>query len=266
MGGSSDAGDILRAAIERRPLFRELEDGGLTRAEVQTALNVSRSTAHRILNRFESMDVIEHANGRYRLTPLGKVVAAETDRATSTVAVARQLTPLLETFEAADERVELEVFEDASVTAPEPADPYRPLRRLLSVVEKTSRIRELSPTAPEPAYQSVLLERVRNGLQAAVVYPGSVVDHLSRQADTDLRTVVDNHGLDLRVDSLPGFRLILADECVYLGGYNDAATQLTVVAGTDSPAAVEWAMGVFQARWENATPYAEYETQSDGER
>jgi predicted transcriptional regulator len=265
MGGNSDADDILRAAIERQPLFRELEDGGLTRAEVQTTLNVSRSTAHRIINRFESMGVIDHEDGRYRLTPLGNVVAAETERATRTVAVANRLTPLLETFEAADERVELDVFDDASVTAPEPADPYLPLRRLLSLVEETSRIRELSPTTPEPAYQSVLLERVRDGLEAAVVYPASVVDHLRRQANTDLQAVVDDHGLDLRVGPLPGFRLILADEHVYLGGYNDASTQLTVVADTDSPAAVEWAMRVFRTRWENATPYAEYVAHGDTE-
>lgn len=263
MSGNSDAGDILRAAIERRPLFRELENGGLTRAEIQTTLNVSRSTAHRIINRFESMGVIEHENDRYRLTPLGNVVAAETERATSTVAVANRLTPLLEPFEAADERVELDVFENASVTAPEPADPYRPLRRLLSLVKETSRIRELSPTTPEPAYQSALLERVRDGLQAAVVYPASVVDHLRRQADTELRAIVDTHGLDLRVGTLPGFRLILADEHVYLGGYNDASTQLKVVADTDSPAAVEWAEHVFRTRWENATPLAEYEAQDD---
>jgi predicted transcriptional regulator len=259
MGGNSDAEDILRAAIERRPLFRELKDGGLKRAEVQTTLNVSRSTAHR----FELMGVIEHENDRYRLTPLGNVVAAETERATSTVAVANRLTPLLETFEAIDERVKLDVFEDATVTAPEPADPYLPVRQLLSVVEETSRIRELSPTTPEPAYQSALLERVRDGLQAAIVYPASVVDYLRRQADTDLQAVVDNHGLDLRVGTLPEFRLILADEHVYLGGYNDASTQLKVVADTDSSEAVEWTEHVFRTRWKNATPLAEYEAQSD---
>lgn len=265
MGGSNGADDVLRAAIERQPLFGDLRDGGVTRADVQASLNVSRSTAHRIINHFESLGLVEHENGRYKLTPLGSVVAAETERATSTVAVANRLTPLLETFQDADEQVELQVFEDASVTAPEPADPYRPMRRLLSLVEETPRIRELAPTAPEPAYQSALFERVRNGLQAAVVYPASVVDHLRRQADPDLQATIDDHGLDLRVGEVPGFRQILADEHVYLGGYNDRSTQLRIVADTDRPAAVEWATRVFRTRWENATPYAEYEAQGDTE-
>lgn len=265
MGGSNGPDDILRAAIERRPLFRELRDEGVTRAEVQTSLNVSRSTAHRIINRFESMELVEHENGRYKLTPLGRVVAAETERATSTVAVANRLTPLLETFEDTDEQVELDVFEDASVTTPEPADPYQPMRQLLSLVEDASRIHELSPTAPEPAYQSTLFDRARDGLQAAIIYPATVVDHLRRQAETDLQVTIENQGFDLRVGTIPGFRLILADEQVYLGGYNDRSTQLRIVAGTDRPAAVDWATRVFRTRWENATPYTEYDTQGDPE-
>lgn len=265
MGGNSDADDVLRTAIERRPLFRVLQgDGGATRNDVQEALDVSRSTAHRIVKRFERMELIAQENGQYTLTPLGEVVAEETRRATDTVAVARRLSPLLETLQETRERVDLSAFDEATVTVPEPGDPYRPMRRLVSLVDDASRIREFAPTAPEPAYQSRLLERTRNGLRAAVIYPASVVERVRTEMNTDLEhTLTGGDRFALRVGYLPGFRLVIADEHVYLGGYNDNSSQLRLVADTDKRDAVEWARRVFRNHWRAATPYADYESGSD---
>lgn len=265
MGGSGDADDVLRAGIERRPLFNELAAGdGASRRDIQDTLDVSRSTAHRIVNHFEEMDLITQQNGQYTLTPFGEVVADETERATSTVGVARKLSPLLETFAESDEDIHLRAFDEATVTSPEPGDPYRPMRRLLSLVEDASRIREFASTTPEPAYRSRLYERTSEDLRAAVIYPETVVECMYTHVDTDLeRPTGEDSGLALRVGDLPGFRLVIADEHVYLGGYNEDSSQLRIVVDTDKPAAVEWARQVFRKRWRNATPYADYAESSE---
>lgn len=259
MGGSGDADDVLRAAIERRPLFDELAAAeGASRRDIQDTLDVSRSTAHRIVNRFEEMDLIVQQNGQYTLTPFGEVVADETERATSTVGVARKLSPLLETLDDSDEDIRLRAFDEATVTSPEPGDPYRPMRRLLSLVEDASRIREFASTTPEPAYRSTLFERTNEELRAAVIYPRTVVEQMRTHLEADIERFIDDDGLALRVGELPGFRLVIADEHVYLGGYNEDSSQLRIVVDTDKLAAVDWARQVFRKRWRNATPYAAY--------
>lgn len=266
MGEQSDPAEVLKAAIDRRGLLRELEDGSGTRTDIQTALDVSPSTTHRVVKRFESFGLIQSEDDRYGLTPYGRVVAAEAENALRAVHVANRLSPLLESFERADESVELHVFADADVTTPEPGDPYRPMRRLLSLLENASRIREFTPTVPEPSYLRRLRDRVQSGVHAAVLYPASAVDRLRRENDEVLERALEDENFELRVGDRPEFHLAVADDHVYLGGYNDDASRLQVVADTDDPAAVEWATECFQDRWDAATPYDAYlETRNDRE-
>lgn len=257
MGGDRNPADVLRTAADRQRVFEELE-GGATRSDIQAALDVSRSTAHRVAKTFESLELAVRRNGFYELTPFGRVVGREVDRATNTIRVADSLAPLLGTFQDVEEPIDLYAFEDATVTEPEAGDPYSPMRRFLSLVEDASRIREFSPTAPEPAYQNAVYDRVQEELQAAMLFPAPVVDRLRRDDGEKLERAFREHDLDVRVGDLPAFRLVLADERVYLGGYNENASHLRIVADTARSDAVEWAVQCFRNHWEKATSYDAY--------
>ncbi len=267
MGVDRDEADVLRTAISRRRVFRVFEDGGATRSDVQMALDVSRSTSHRVVKTFESLGIVKRQNGTYELTPFGRVVHEETERATSTVRVARLLSPLLSTLEATDEPLDLHAFGGATVTEPEAGDPYSPVRRFLTLVTEATQIRELSPATPDPAYQSTLYDRVQDELQdelqAKILYPAPVVDHLRNENGDVFERAIDDGSLGICVGDPPAFRLVLADDHVYLGGYNVEASQLRIVADTANPDAVEWATRCFENHWANATPYDAY---LDGEQ
>ncbi|WP_336036697.1 helix-turn-helix transcriptional regulator [Halobacterium yunchengense] len=258
MGEDSDAVDVLVFALERRRALDALADGGGTRGDVEDALGVSRSTAHRVVTELASLDLAVRRDGRYELTSFGRVVAHEASRAARTVAVADRLAPLLETFEHASERIELQHFDDASVTTPEPGDPYRPMRRLLDLVEDAARVVEFAPTMPEPAYLRALYDCAQSGLDADVLYPPEVVDRLEREHEGALVRALNDGALALRVADVPAFRLVVADDRVYLGGYNEDASGLRVVADTDAADAVEWARACFRRHWRAATPYDAY--------
>lgn len=255
MEGGRSPVEVLQTAIERLPVFDELRNGGATRSDIGAALDVSRSTAHRVAKEFESLGIVDHTESRYELTPFGEVVAREAEQSTRTIRVASRLSPLLATMKTAGEHVDLHVFEDATVTEPEPGDPYRPMRRLLSVVEDASRIWEFTPTAPEPAYQTTLYDRVQSELRAAVLYPATVVDQLGEYSAADLEAALATGDFSVRVGEVPEFRLVVADEHVYLSGYNEDASRLRLVADTDDSAAVKWATTCFRNHWQNATPY-----------
>lgn len=239
-------------------MFRVLGRGGASRTEIQQALDVSRSTAHRVVRQFETLGVLRRENGQYELSPFGEVVVAETERAIDGIETADRLAPLLGKLDEASESTDLSIFGNATVTTPKSGDPHLPSRRFLSAIEEATSLREFTPTTPEPAYQNTLHERIRNGLDAAIVYPAQVVDNLRATDQSTIQLAVESGSFELRVGDLPQFRLVIADEHVFLGGYNDDASRLQLVADTDKRGAVSWAKRCFTDRWEAATPYQQF--------
>ncbi|MFC3477060.1 helix-turn-helix transcriptional regulator [Halobacterium litoreum] len=258
MNESDSPSTVLCAAAERYGLFEALRDGAMARADVEQALDVSRSTAHRVLREFEVQGVVERRDGAYRLTAFGDVVAAEAGRAVDTIGAAQRLSPLLEALTRADGAFDLSKFRSASVTTPTADDPYRPVRQFLAPASDADRIREFDPTVPEPAYQRALAERAGSDLTASILYPPSVVEYLEADGETMLEYARAGDCFDVRVAEVPAFRLVLGDERAYVGGYDDEGTHMRLVVDTDDRGAVEWASEFFDAKWADATPYGEY--------
>jgi len=256
-----DVLDVLRLAVDRKPVFDAFHDGGLTRSGIENALSVSPSTAHRVAKELVSYGIVVRRDGVYELTPFGRVVARETERAVNTIATANRLSPLLDTLD--DINGELGMFSDGTVTKPEPGDPHRPIRRFLTPVPEASHIRELSPTAPEPSFQHVLYERAQEELQAELLYPPDVVDQLRAEDQEAFRRATASGNLRLRVVPRPPFRLLLTDDRVYVGGYNMDISALEIVVDTDNADAIAWATRCFEKRWQSATPYEEYRANGD---
>lgn len=256
--GDGDAPHVLRTAARRQRAFAEFDEGNATRADIQDALGVSRSTAFRVVNTFESLGLISRRNGTYELTPFGDVVHSETSRAIGTIRTARSLSPLLGELEATEEPIGISAFDGATVTELEPGDPYKPMRRFLSLTEDTSRIREFTPTTPDPAYQNTLYDRVRDDLSVAVLYPPSAVDQLRQEDGDEFERAIEEGKFHVRVGDPPGFRLVVTDERVYVGGYNDDESFLQLVADTADPAVQEWATRCFETHWERGTPFDSY--------
>ncbi|WP_435117904.1 helix-turn-helix transcriptional regulator [Halolamina sp. C58] len=256
--GDNNAPHILRTAARRQRAFAEFEEGNATRSDIQDALGVSRSTAFRVVNTFESLGLISRQNGTYELTPFGDVVHSETSRAIGTIRIARSLSPLLDALEETEEPIEIRAFDDATVTELEPGDPYKPMRRFLSLTEETSCIREFTPTTPDPAYQNTLYDRVRDDLWVAVLYPPSVVDQLRQEGDSEFERAREEGEFHVRVSDPPAFRLVVTDERVYVGGYNDDASFLQLVVDTANPDVQEWATRCFESQWKRGTPFDSY--------
>lgn len=256
--GNDEASHILRTSVRRQRAFAEFEEGNATRADIQDALDVSRSTAFRVVNTFESLGLVCRQNGAYELTPFGNVVYSETSRAIDTIGIARSLSPLLDALREAEEPIGIRAFDGATITELEPGDPYKPMRRFLSLTEDTSRIREFTPTTPDPAYQNTLYDRVRDNLWVAVLYPPSAVDQLRQEGDGEFERAIEEGEFHVRVGDPPPFRLVVTDDRVYVGGYSDDKSFLQLVADTADPVVQEWATRCFETQWEQGTPFDSY--------
>jgi predicted transcriptional regulator len=258
---AEDGAAAVTAAIERRPVLDAARDGPVSAGDVQDVLDVSRSTAHRVVRELAELGLLVRENGGYRLTAFGDVTADATGRAVDAVAAAGRVAPVLDVFEDAGFALDPAVLREASVTRLTAADPYRPVRRLVSAVSSAGRVREFDRTAPEPAYQRAILDRADAGCEVAVLYPPSVVASLEADDPEAVEAFAGSDCVSLRVGAVPPARLVVADDHVYVGSYGRDTAHLQSLVDTTAADAVAWASGVLDAQWTAATPYTEFQAE-----
>jgi len=85
-----------------------------------------------------------------------------------------------------------------------------------------------------------------------------VVDQLRRQDNDEFVRALDEGAFHVRVGDPPTFRLVVTDERVYGGGYNEDRSFLQLVADTADTDVHQWATRCFETQWERATPFDSY--------
>jgi predicted transcriptional regulator len=155
-----EVGFLARSA-NRIELLDHLAGGAYTRRELGDRLEASQPTIGRILNDLADRNWITYDGERYRATGTGELVAAgitDLRERMETEARLREVVPWLPEIE-----VDLRAFADATVTVPSGARPNAPVRRLVSLLEGTDRVRLLSHAFNE-AKLDLLAERCADGL------------------------------------------------------------------------------------------------------
>ncbi|QSX00099.1 helix-turn-helix transcriptional regulator [Haloterrigena alkaliphila] len=201
--------------------------------------------------------MIERAGNEFVLTPLGEVAAREVAEFQSTMETAWELAPILRATASHDVDVDIEAFAGATVTAAAPGNPYRPVNRFMSLVERTETLRGLDPAAINPLHVDELYERISTGMETEAVYPSTVVEELLTANPDRSLTVIESGNLTVWIhDDLP-FGLTLCDDRIGVGVYDDETGLLRTYVDTESPAAREWAEDVYTTYRSEATPLTE---------
>lgn len=102
-----EVADLLDTFLQRADALDALGSGLLRRAEIEPKLDISRTTAHRVIRALADHGIVEKAEGGYVLTPFGEIAAAEVGRIRGTFAAADCLRPFLDAV--AETPFELEV-------------------------------------------------------------------------------------------------------------------------------------------------------------
>lgn len=255
--GAADL-DVLIDLIRRSPLLEELRGDAFARAELQDRLNVSRSTSHRHTKLFGEMDVIEKANGEFRLTESGKLLTDAMVRFKREADSALQLAPVLEAIQDAPVEINSEAFAGATVTNTERGDPYSPMARFVALVRETETLHGFDMDAIAPLYLNEIRQRIIDGMETKDIgLPEATKNALDDYPEKCTQACASGY-LEIRLhDDLP-FGLAIFDDRVGIGARERDTRALRVFVDTGSPEVREWAETVFEVYDAEAVPLEEF--------
>lgn len=249
------ATDELVDIVRHAPVLQILLDDPRDRREIEAALDVSRPTSHRFVRWLDEHGYAEKRDGRYRLTGPGEAVAEETLRFEANVSTTHRLAPLLARICDDHEEFVVEPFVDATVTEATPADPLRPVRRFVDMVENSDRVRGFNATHIAPLSFESLHERLVEDPETEFIPLRDAAQTLVESYPALARQAMERGDLALRTrDALP-YRLVLFDHHVALAGFDEETGAMAVLVDTDSPIAREWGEQVYAAVRADSDPF-----------
>jgi predicted transcriptional regulator len=240
------------------------ESGAADRETCYEWCDASRRTVTRALADFADREWVRESNGRYRLTGLGRAVAAGYERCEERVAAAQRLAPFLSRVPGDDFDLDPWHLRDADLVVGGPGTPTAPVDRALELRSDATRIRDLSPIVARESVAQ-LAERLESAdLDVeAVVSERAVRSALSNPDYESLLAEVrgaEGHSLYVTADPVP-FVLGVFDDVVALGATEDGHPHALVVS--DAEPVVEWALAFFSAARDDAMPVADWTARVD---
>lgn len=240
--------DDLIQVLRHRHVFAELREGPLERRELEDRLGVSRATSHRYVRTLDEVGLIEKIDGRFVLTALGTDVAESVGTFEIEVGTRLQLAPMMAVMRDITPLVDITAFETATVTNAMHGDPFAPLTRFVSLVQGTETLRGINTCRIAPTYMDEIQERILDGMQTELIdLPRILEDIMERYPEKCVQVCVSEN-LVLRIheeqDALP-FGLVIFDDSVGIGLFDEQKGTLVSFIDTDEPAAIEWATAVY---------------------
>lgn len=266
MLGEFDA-EILTTAIERKPVLATLAREPHHRGELQEELGLSKTTCHRIVRTFDERGLLRRTDRGYELTRLGEILHERVEQFDSAVRAAYRLQPLVAASDDAEIQFDLDLFVDATVTRPEPGDPYPFVDRTVELFRESDTIRviDCNPLVP-PMYVERMLEiALETGMRGEFVVTEEIARGNMQQFPDLQRQVADSDrtsGNYFVYDDIP-FGLALYDDHLDVRVYDEETGTPTLYVDTDNPDALAWAEAVYEAYRERARPAGELDGYPD---
>jgi len=251
---------VLTTAVKRRPVLSALAEEPHHRKELQAALDLSKTTCHRIVRSFDEKGLLRRTDSGYELTALGGVVHEQVDAFGGTVRTAYRLQPLLDAFEQVGVAVDIELFVGARITEPEPGDPYPFADRTMELFRRseTLRIVDCNQLVP-PLYVEEMLETaIQTGMAGEFVVTETIALGNVQEFPDLQRQIADGEAAAkyLVHDGIT-FGMGIYDDHLDFRAYDEETGTPVLYVDTDDPDAIEWARDVYDRFAEAARPATE---------
>lgn len=235
---------LVNSPTRVRILDELRREGRVSRDDLKTRLDASRSTLQRNLGQLEQRNWIARFRSEYRITPLGRMVGESLSTLIDTMELNDKLAPFLEWIPPEQFDIDLGYLRDATVTVSHPTDPYAPVNRHMQALQNAGRYTALLPSVSQ---QGISLGRQRMVEGAAskseLVIEREVAETL--QATPQYRQMfeemVETGLIDVYVyDGQLPFYLGIVDDLVQVGAEDDNGLQRALLESTD-PNVLRWA-------------------------
>ncbi len=250
--------EYLARSPHRVTALSTLAERPRDRAALRELTGVSQSTIRRTLRVFEDHNWVRRDGDQYEATQLGAFVAAGIAELLDRLQTERALRDVWHLLPTEASGFTPSLWSNAVVTTAEPAAPYRPVNRFLSLLRGADRFRFVGfDLATFEPCLAELRNRCRDGLDAEIIQPPDVVDCLrskpveqSTQAFYSGRLTVRTH------DAVPNCGFGCFDDRVALTGCDPDSGAVRVLVDTDDPAARDWVESRYQSFRRESTPLA----------
>lgn len=259
--------ELLATAVKRKGALAALAREPHHRGELETELDVSKTTCHRIIRTFDDQELLRRTDSGYTLNALGQLVYELVDEFDSGVRLAYRLQPLVTKLTAANIEFELEYFRDATITEPEPGNPYPFADRTLELFRQSETIRvvDCNPLIPPVYVERMLDMALETGMKGEFVVTEEIaLGNMTQFADRQRQVAEseDATGKYLVHDAIT-FGMALYDSHVDLRIYDDETGTPRLYVDTDNSTAIGWAESVYDRYRSEADPATDLEAYPD---
>ncbi|WP_172795729.1 winged helix-turn-helix domain-containing protein [Haloferax sp. Q22] len=198
--------------------------------ELQTALDIPRTTLRRTLNELEDRGwITSGAKQVFSLTFGGRILATALDSSVSRV---NQLVDLSKVLDQLPQSVHEELFGDVqaetflrltdqySMTVGTPEQPYAPAERVLEVLTEVDRLYGFMPVY-NPLYGDLIQRFIERDSEIELLVTPSVANRVSEGVRRGRDTMFGEKSRFFVASELPSYELFLTPNKVLVTAYND---------------------------------------------
>jgi predicted transcriptional regulator len=229
--------EFLARSSHRVVVVQLLQKGPWTRPDIHEETGISQPTLGRVLGSLVDRNWVEQVGREYQFTPVGALVAEEFIDLLDTLETFHQLGDVIDFLPV--DRLDLDVrsLGGATVTAPEPSDVLKHIRRLEELVFDADRVRILTPTMLPDSVDKLLDRHDGVGsLYHEAIFTGDAVEIglANPGLVASARELLDTHSVDLfRYDGTVELMLASLDETAVIGPLDEQGLPRAFVESED---------------------------------
>jgi predicted transcriptional regulator len=251
---SSITPSLLEIVARREYVIEHLLQNHADKRELETALDVSRTTVNRAVNSLSDAECITYHDGKWSITLLGQVAYEEYKQLVARyegLTTAQSLLHHLSPGTPLDGRL----LTDMNILLAEPPAPHAPITQLEDLLQHSNQIKGLSSVVlPRyvPLFHHHIVERETD---TELVLDVELIQYLCKSYPDEMYAVFESDtGMVWQHDQKPPFGLVLIDEEVVWFAVYDEDGGLKGAIINDSEAAIIWATEIFHSYRQQAEP------------
>lgn len=246
---------FLANSEARLTVLQTLDTAPRTHREVAAATDISPGRVNSILDELDARHWIVAVDGTYRLTDLGTRVVEGFGTMLETLAVERELRPVMPYFPTAEVTFEVRRLRGAEVVRSTASEPERPLHRLANVVRASSHLQLVSDHVPPVLLAGVWQAIVQGKGTLEAVVSADVVD--TKVAEPELaakfQDLLKAAETTVSVSDDVSLSVVIVDDTVGIVLTDETRTPRAVIFCTDERVR-QWAGDTIQTYRDDAEP------------
>lgn len=238
---------LLETVARRACVINSLLKESADKRELETVLDVSRTTVNRAISSLTEAGCIVHRDGKWEVTLFGRLAYQEYEQLVARYESISGAQPLLR-YLPTETLLDVNLLANADILLSEQPAPHAPITRLGELLQHSRQVIGLSPVVLPKYVQLFYQQIVERGTDTDLLLGGDLVEYLWATYTDEMDAMLGaENGTVWWLKQLPPFGFVLIDEEVLWVAIYGEKGGLKGAIISDTDAAVTWATDMLQA-------------------